>query len=156
MAGRWFSRVVWLGIICNLALAVPTLLAPQQTMMLTRMPPASPLLWPQFSALLLILLSIFYIPAALDFARYRIAAWCTVGSRLAGVIFFVGFQPAAYHVLGYFDLVFFVPEAVLLTLAFHQLVVSPSQDGSGRSDVAPARARSIDVVPGTTSVDTHR
>jgi hypothetical protein len=121
MAGRWFSRVVWLGIVCNLALAVPTLLAPEQTMTLTRMPPASPLLWPQFSALLLILLSIFYVPAALDFARYRITAWSAVGSRLAGVIFFVGFQPAAYHVLGYFDLVFLVPEAVLLTLAFNQL-----------------------------------
>jgi hypothetical protein len=121
MAGRWFSRVVWLGIVCNLALAVPTLLAPEQTMALTRMPPASPLLWPQFSALLLILLSIFYIPAALDFARYRITAWCTVASRLAGVIFFVGFQPAAYHVLGYFDLMFFIPEAVLLTLAFNHL-----------------------------------
>jgi len=121
MAGRWFSRIVWLGIVCNLALAVPTLFAPEQTMALTRMPPASPLLWPQFSALLLILLSIFYIPAALDFARYRITAWCTVGSRLAGVVFFVGFQPAAYHVLGYFDLMFFIPEAVLLTLAFNEL-----------------------------------
>jgi hypothetical protein len=71
--------------------------------------------------LLLILLSVFYIPAALDFARYQITAWCTVGSRLAGVVFFIGFQPAEYHVLGYFDLVFFVPEAVLLTLAFRQL-----------------------------------
>ena len=90
-------------------------------MALTGVPPALPLLWPQFSALLLILLSIFYIPAALDFARYRITAWSTVGSRLAGVIFFVGFQPAAYHMLGYFDLVFFVPEAVLLTLAFREL-----------------------------------
>jgi hypothetical protein len=123
MAGHWFSRVVWLGVICNLALAVPTLVAPEQTMMLMRMPPASPLVWPQVSALLLILLSIFYIPAALDFARYQITAWCTVASRLAGFIFFVGFQPAAYHVLGYFDLVFFIPEAVLLTLAFRQLDV---------------------------------
>jgi hypothetical protein len=121
MAGRWFSRVVWVGIVCNLALAVPTLVAPGPTMALTGVPPASPLLWPQFSALLLILLSIFYIPAALDFVRYRITAWSTVGSRLAGVIFFVGFQPAAYHMLGYFDLVFFVPEAVLLTLAFREL-----------------------------------
>jgi len=119
-AGHWFSRVVWIGIVCNLALALPTLVAPGQTMALTGMPPATPVLWPQFSALLLILLSIFYIPAALDFARYRITAWCTVGSRLAGVVFFVGFQPPTYHVLGYFDLVFFIPEAVLLTLAFRQ------------------------------------
>jgi len=121
MAGHWFSRVVWLGIVSNLALAIPTLVAPGQTMTMAGVPPASPLLWPQFSALLLILLSIFYIPAALDFARYRITAWSTVGSRLAGVIFFVGFQPATYHLLGYFDLVFFIPEAVLLTLAFREL-----------------------------------
>ena len=92
-------------------------------MMLTGMPPATPLLWPQFSALLLVLLSIFYIPAALDFARYQITAWCTVASRLVGVVFFVGFQPREYHVLGYFDLTFFIPEAVLLTLAFRQLDV---------------------------------
>jgi hypothetical protein len=142
MASRWFSRVVWIGIVCNLALAVPTLVAPGPTMTLSRMPPASPLLWPQFSALLLVLLSIFYIPAALDFARYRITAWSAVGARLAGVIFFVGFQPATYHVLGYFDLAFFVPEAVLLTLAFRQLEVRPSQEAAGRSDVARGRARS--------------
>jgi hypothetical protein len=34
------------------------------------------------------------------------------------VIFFVGFQPAAYHMLGFLDLAFFVPEAILLSLAF--------------------------------------
>jgi hypothetical protein len=51
-----------------------------------------------------------YVPAALDFERYRITAWLTVASRLAGVIFFVGFQPAEYHTLGYFDLVFLCPK----------------------------------------------
>src|SRR6185436_1952295 len=132
-AGRWFSRVVWLGIACNLALAVPTLVAPEQTVTLTRMPPASPLLWPQFSALLLILLSIFYIPAALDFERYRITAWCTVGSRLAGVIFFVGFQPAEYHMLGYFDFAFFIPEAILLTLAFRDIKTHDRTGSAGRT-----------------------
>ena len=156
MAGKWFSRVVWVGIVCNLALALPTLVAPEQTMTLTGMPPATPLLWPQFSALLLILLSIFYIPAALDFARYRITAWCTVGARLAGVIFFVGFQPPTYRVLGYFDLVFFIPEAVLLTLAFRQLEAPLSQNAIGRSGVAPGRPRSNDVVTSGTSVDPRR
>jgi hypothetical protein len=90
-------------------------------MMLTGMPPASPLLWPQFSALLLILLSIFYIPRRSTSRATRSRRGAPVSSRLAGVIFFVGFQPAEYHVLGYFDLVFFIPEAVLLTLAFRQL-----------------------------------
>ena len=50
-------------------------------------------------------------------AQLGYVAWLAVASRLAGVIFFVGFQPAAYHPLGYFDLVFFVPEAILLVMA---------------------------------------
>ena len=120
MAGQWFSRVVWLGIAANLALAIPTLLTPSQQMERVGLPVATPLLWPQFSALLLILLSVFYIPAALDYRRYHITAWSTVASRLVGVIFFVGFQAPEYHMLGYFDLVFFIPEAVLLVMATRQ------------------------------------
>ncbi len=110
----WFRRVVWIGILANLALSVPTLLDPERMMALTGFPPASPVVWPRFAALLLILLSVFYVPAGLDPNRYRIVAWMAVLARLAGVVFFVGFQAAAYHTLGYFDLVFFVPEAILL------------------------------------------
>jgi hypothetical protein len=114
---RWFRRVLWLGILANLALAVPTLLAPAALIALSGLPEATPTLWPQFAGLLLLLLSVFYAPAAVDPVRYRAVAWLAVASRLAGVIFFVGFQPAAYHALGYFDLVFFVPEAILLVVA---------------------------------------
>jgi hypothetical protein len=128
MAGRWFQRVVWIGIAANLVLAIPTLVAPAASMARAGVPAATPLLWPQFSALLLILLSVMYVPAALDFERYRITAWATVASRLAGVIFFVGFQPRQYHMLGYFDLIFFVPEAVLLTQAFRDI---HAHDGTG-------------------------
>ena len=117
MAGTWFKRVLWLGILANFGLAVPTLVAPGRMIDMIGLPPATPLLWPQFAGLLLILLSIFYMPAGIDFVRYRVTAWSAIGSRLAGVIFFVGFQSREYHMLGYFDLVFFVPEAILLTLA---------------------------------------
>ena len=110
-SARWFSRVMWVGIAANLVLAIPTLLLPEHMMALTGIPAASPLLWPQFSALLLILLSIFYVPAA----RSRHGTGSSPGwpsaSRLAGVIFFLGFQPREYRMLGYFDFVFFVPEA---------------------------------------------
>ena len=109
-----------MGIAVNLGLAVPTLLAPAQMLAFSGLPPASPLVWPQFGALLLILLSVFYLPAALDFARYRITAWSAVLARLAGAVFFIGFQASAYHQLGYVDLMFFVPEAALLTLAFRE------------------------------------
>jgi len=116
-AGTWFKRVLWIGILSNFALAVPTLLVPARMVELTGIPPATPLLWVQFAALLLMLLSVFYMPAGIDYVRYRANAWMAVGSRLAGVIFFVGFQSREYHMFGYFDLVFLVPEAILLTLA---------------------------------------
>jgi hypothetical protein len=114
---RWFSRVVWLGIAANLALAVPTLLMPAQMLAFSRLPMAEPLLWTQFAALLLILLSAFYVPAALDPRRYVLVAWMSVLARLAGVVFFVLFQPSEYRLFGYFDLLFFMPEAALLAAA---------------------------------------
>ena len=130
-AGRWFKRVLWLGILTNLALAVPTVLVPARMLEFSRLPEASPLLWTQFSGLLLVLLSVFYMPAGVDLDRYRVVAWLAVGARLAGVIFFIGFQPAAYHTLGYIDLVFFVPEVALLTAAARQSAAAPHAFAAG-------------------------
>jgi hypothetical protein len=112
----WFQRVLWLGIAANLALALPTLVAPARMLALVSLPPAAPLLWTRFAAWLLVLLSAFYVPAAIDADRFRTNAWLAVGSRLAGVVFFLT-QPREYLTLGLFDGVFFVPEAILLTLA---------------------------------------
>jgi hypothetical protein len=112
----WFQRVLWLGIAANVALAVPTLLIPERMLALTSLPPAAPLMWPRFAAWLLILLSAFYVPAALDAIRFRTIAWLAVGSRLAGVAFFLT-QSADYRMLGAVDLAFFVPEVILLALA---------------------------------------
>ena len=114
-AGRWFKRVIWIGIAANLALAIPTLAAPAAMLTMASLPTATPDLWPRFAALLLVLLSVFYMPAGLDIDRYRATAWLAVASRLAGVLFF-SVEPA-YRPLLYVDLVFFVPLAVLLTLA---------------------------------------
>ena len=113
-AEQWFKRVMWLGIAANMALAVPTLLAPARMIEFVGLPMPVPLMWPQFAALLLILLSLFYMPAAIDPVRYRLVAVLTLVSRLAGVVFFVGFQASEYHLFGYFDLVFLVPQALLL------------------------------------------
>ena len=129
---RWFTRVVWVGIAANLALAVPSLLAPERMLALTGLPRAAPIMWLQFSSLLLILLSAFYVPAALNPNKYRLVAWMAVGARLAGVVFFLGFQPREYNLFGYFDFVFFVPEVVLLGML--------ARDDSRSSQPAGARA----------------
>jgi hypothetical protein len=115
-AETWFRRVLWIGIVANLALAIPTLLAPARLIAMSGFPEATPLLWPRFSALLLVLLSLFYMPAGVDPNRYRPVAWLAVGSRLAGVIFFLVFQAAEYRMLGYFDLAFLIPELPLLLM----------------------------------------
>ena len=129
-AGRWFKRVLWLGILANLALSVPTILAPARMLDFSSLPMAAPLVWPQFAGLLLVLLSVFYMPAGIDLDRYRAVAWLAVGARLAGVVFFVGFQTAAYHRLGYFDFAFFVPEAILLTIATRSAAAASSPKGA--------------------------
>ena len=112
-ATRWFKRIVWIGIFANLALAFPTLAAPTLVIEMASLPTATPDLWPRFAALLLVLLSVFYMPAAIDPDRYRANAWFTVGSRLVGVVFFLLDEPA-YRMFALFDFVFFAPEAVLL------------------------------------------
>jgi len=131
----WFQRVLWLGIVANIALAVPTLLVPEWMLATSSLPPATPLMWPRFAAWLLILLSAFYVPAARDPVRYRTVAWLAVGARLAGVLFFLT-QAADYRMLGGVDLVFFVPEVILLTVASR---AEQQGDPSGRTAVAAAR-----------------
>ena len=125
--GRWFRRVVWIGIFANLALALPTIAAPAQLIAMAGLPTATPDLWPRFAALLLILLSVFYIPAGRDIDRYRIVAWFSVLSRLAGVVFFL-FEPS-YRLFMYFDFVFLVPEATLLILAIRSAAPAPKAIG---------------------------
>lgn len=114
-AARWFRRVMWVGIFANLALALPTIAAPALMIDTVGLPTATPDLWPRFSGLLLVLLSVFYMPAATDVDRYRVVAWFAVASRLTGVLFFL-IEGSPYLMLGLFDLVFFVPEATLLTI----------------------------------------
>jgi len=131
-AARWFTRVVWAGIAANLALAFPTIAAPATMIERLSLPTATPDLWPRFAAILLVLLSVFYMPAAIDPDRYRANAWFAVGARLVGVVFFLG-EGAAYRTLALFDLAFFVPQAVLLFLATRARA-------SGKSVEAPVTA----------------
>jgi hypothetical protein len=115
----WLSRSLWLGIITNFMLALPAVINPAVALELMGLPPASPLIWLRFSGILVILLSVSYIPAALDPHRYRVNAGIAVGCRLAGVSFFTGVSlfsaERQYWLFGLYDLSFLVPQAILLT-----------------------------------------
>jgi hypothetical protein len=132
---RWFGRVVWLGILANFAIALPTVFLPDEMLAMSSLPSASPSMWPSFAALLLILLSLFYIPATKPL-QYRPVAWLSVLARLAGVIFFTVFH-RDYLMFGLFDLVFFVPEIILLTLAIREAEKTIRGGAKGR-DIAEA------------------
>jgi hypothetical protein len=124
-AKNWFRRVVWAGIAANLALAIPTIAAPSMMLELSGLPTATPELWVRFAGLLLVLLSTFYMPPAFDPDRYRAVAWLSVAARLAGVVFFL-MEPAVYRPFALFDLTFFLPEALLLTLASRNAAGAPA------------------------------
>ncbi len=112
----WFRRVMWLGIIANVVLALLAMFRTEMVLDLIGLPQASPLVWPRFASFLLILLSGFYVPAAIDPKGNLFAAIFAVICRFGGVGFFsvIG---GRYIVFGLFDLAFGLPEAVLLALA---------------------------------------
>jgi hypothetical protein len=85
---RRHALIVRLGIALNFVFVVPLLIAPAAIMTFFHLP-AEVTLWVRFAALLLGLLSVFYVPATLDIDRYRVFAWLHVfPSRTAGAVFF--------------------------------------------------------------------
>lgn len=89
--GKWVARhtvLVWLGVILNLLFAIPLIFYPFWITGLFDIP-LQQSVWARFSGLLLAILSVFYIPATIDLARYRVFAWLAVfPSRTGGVVFF--------------------------------------------------------------------
>ncbi|MGC2222784.1 MAG: hypothetical protein WA624_10650 [Methylocella sp.] len=113
----WFRRVMWLGIVSNVIVAVVSITQTPMVLEFLKLPPAEPLVWPRFASFLLILLSGFYVPAALDPSRNIFAAIFAVVCRFGGVTFF-SIIGGRYIAFGLFDFIFGLPEAILLGLAF--------------------------------------
>jgi hypothetical protein len=129
-AVRWFRRIMWLGIAVNVAVAVPALFSPNTVLGLLKIEAAATPIWVSFAANLLILLSLFYIPAAIDPVSHRITAQLAVFARWAGVVFFtvavyVFGEPHAYLTLGLIDFVFGLPLSILLWLIFTRQEIQP-------------------------------
>jgi mono/diheme cytochrome c family protein len=113
----WFRRLVWAGVVANIALALVCITYPLRVIRFLRLDPATPLVWPRFAAFLLILLSVFYTIAARDPVGNRFAAVWTIACRFGGVAFFavVG---GRYIVFALFDLVFGLPQAIALWIGW--------------------------------------
>lgn len=110
----WFRRVMWLGIAQNVALGLPGIFWPETVLLIARQRPTDDPIWAAFASLTLIMLSLMYIPGAIDAFRYRITAILSVAARSAGVLFFFILYPGLYPLFGAIDLVFFILQAPLL------------------------------------------
>ena len=87
----WILRhtiLVWFGIFLNALFIIPLLFFPRWMLDLFNIP-LDQLIWARESAGLLMIISVFYIPAAIDFGRYRANAYIAVFvSRTFGATFF--------------------------------------------------------------------
>jgi len=87
----WILRhtiLVWFGIFLNALFIIPLLFSPRWMLDLFNIP-LDQLIWARESAGLLMIISAFYVPAAIDFGRYRANAYIAVFvSRAFGSTFF--------------------------------------------------------------------
>ncbi len=89
--GVWILRhtiLVWFGIFLNSLFIISLFFFPRWTLQLFAIPLEN-LIWARESAGLLMIISVFYVPAAIDFGRYRVNAYIAVfPSRTFGATFF--------------------------------------------------------------------
>jgi hypothetical protein len=116
-AVQWFRVLMWLGITANIVAALISIIWTEAVLNLLHLEIAHPTVWPRFAAFLLILLSIFYVPSAIDPLVHRYSAIVAIICRFGGVAFFT-IVGGRYIIFGLFDLTFGLPQAVLLLLAW--------------------------------------
>ena len=118
---RWFRRVIWIGLALNLVFALPALLAPRALNAYLGLPMGAEYPWLNNTGMLLLGVSLFYLPAAVSPARWFAYSWLCAASRLIAVIFWIWLvghtaYPAAFTPLMYTDGAMFVLLATLLQL----------------------------------------
>ena len=128
---RWFQWLVWAGIIGNVVVGIVSIAYPTQVLELARVDPATPLVWPRLSAMLIMLLAGFYIPAALDPNANRFAAVFAVVCRFAGTIF-MAVVGGHYIIFGLFDFVFGAPQANVSNAQFGRITSQANTPRQGQ------------------------
>ncbi|HTO78515.1 MAG TPA: hypothetical protein VMJ31_01930 [Methylocystis sp.] len=104
-----YSILIWIGIALNLALIIPLFFFPEQMIAFFHLQPLSQTLWARVGGMLLAIISVFYVPTAIDFARYRTYAWLgvfpsrTFGATFFAVAVFLFGQPPGFLVVTLID-----------------------------------------------------
>lgn len=115
-----FRIVVWLGVIANWSFGLWVVFGDSNSLLaMLRLGPQDNLLWLYNYSILLMILSLFYIPAASDPFRYQANAWLLIVGRLVPASTFLigvllGYMPAGFFTLFMADGTFGVIELALL------------------------------------------
>jgi len=118
---KWFTRVVWVGIIFNLAVAVPSILTPQLLNITFGLGPEYSDVWLRNVGMLLLSMCLFYGVAAHAPLRFPAYSWLVAASRLIAAVFWlymmrVTSYPGVMFQFFLADCAFGVALAVLLQL----------------------------------------
>jgi hypothetical protein len=121
---KLFCIVVWLGVIVNWTFAIwAVFIDPHSLLTMLKLGDVESTIWLYNYSFLLMILSLFYIPAAHDPFRYRANAWLLIVGRLVPAsTFFIGtavhFMPPGFAMLGIGDSTFGIIELILLVQIF--------------------------------------
>jgi hypothetical protein len=119
-----FAVIVWIGVIANWTFGVwAVFFNPHSLLTSLELGDVPSAIWLYNYSILLMILSLFYIPAALDPFRYRANAWLLIVGRLVPAsTFFVGvaltFLPSGFLRLGLGDATFGILELIFLVRTF--------------------------------------
>ena len=86
---KWFSRIVWIGILVNLTFWLPALVAPNVVINTFDIDEEFWTVWLRNVGMLLLLVALFNAAAALAPSRYPLVSWFVVLSRLIASAFFL-------------------------------------------------------------------
>ena len=120
---RSFRIVVLTGVAMNLVVGIPALFFPGTILDWIGLPIEITEFWVRLACWLLILLSLTYIPTAIDPYRSPAHSFLTVAARWGGVFFVTIVVVTQDLSLGYLyfalgDLIFAIPESIILTMVF--------------------------------------
>ncbi len=115
----WFSRVVWLGIVFNLGFVAMQVFAPDFVNVAVGLRPGFPTVWNRAHGMMVLALSVLYIPAAVNPRGYPGYSWMLVVSRLLASVFWawcIGSAQGAFGSYLAMDGAFCVAQGVLLQM----------------------------------------
>ncbi|WP_437586362.1 hypothetical protein [Sorangium sp. So ce1000] len=136
---RAFQAAIALGILVDLAMAVPSILSPGWMLSALSLPPVLSFkadVWIRYAGALLLALSIMYVPAAVNPSRHRFNAAVAVIARLGFGLFWywlVTFAdyPAAFLGLGYVDVSIGAVQAILYVALLRREYLRPATPAPG-------------------------